>query len=358
MTADRKRLAFEVAALLLVVALVVTFMTRRRDDAGGAVEHRFAMGTLVSVTVTAPDPGQRSAAIASAFAEVEHIEALTTRYSEDSEVSRLNALEDGYVGERVDRDVAEIASLSLAVAEASGGAFDITVAPLVELWPLDDEDFVPPDDEAVTAALGSVNWRAVQVDTAASTMTVLPGTRLDLAGVAKGHAVDRAVAALERAGVESGVVDAGGDIGFAGTPPHPDGWYAGIKHPRAEGLLGVLRLDGGSVATSGDYQRCVTIGGVRYHHILDPSTGYPARGLVSVTVAANLAAEADALATAVFVLGADAGMELIENTPGAEALIVTGDGDDVGEILLSSGLSDRFTDIRGWERVESSDDGD
>jgi thiamine biosynthesis lipoprotein len=341
-----------VAALLVVVVLAVTFMTRRRVDTDDAVEHRFAMGTFVSVTVTSPDAAVRRDATTAAFAEVERIEALTTRYSEDSEVSRLNSLSEGYAGESVDPDVARLVEMSLDVAADSDGAFDITVAPLVELWPLDDEDFSLPDVEAVDEALLSVDWQAVQVDATTNTMTVLPGTRLDLAGVAKGYAVDRAAAALERAGVVRGMVDAGGDIGFVGTPPHEGWWYAGIKHPREEGLLGVVQLDGGSVATSGDYQRFVEVGGVRYHHIIDPSTGWPARGLVSVTVVSESCALADALATAVFVMGAERGMALIERTPGAEAVIATADGDDVGEVLLSSGLEDKFTDTRGWSTHE------
>jgi len=352
MTQDRKRLAFEVAALLVVVVLAVTFMTRRRNETDDAVEHRFAMGTLVSVTVTSPDSGVRSTATAAAFAEVERVEALTTRYSDDSEISRLNERSEGYTAEPVDPDVARVVQTSLEVAESSGGAFDVTVAPLVELWPLDDEDFAPPDETDVAAALAHVDWRAVQVDIDAGTLTVEPGTRLDLAGVAKGHAVDLAAAALERAGVVRGMVDAGGDIRFVGTPPHEDGWYAGIKHPREEGLLGVVRLDGGSVATSGDYQSFVEVDGVRYHHIIDPATGWPARGLVSVTVVSEFCALADALATAVFVMGAERGMALIEGTPGAEAIVATADGEDMGEVLLSSGLEDRFTDTQGWSTHE------
>jgi len=352
MKSDRKRLAFEIAALLVVVLLIVVYITRRGQETDGVVEHRFAMGTVVSVTVTAPDAATRNAAVAAAFAEVERVEALTTRYSNDSEISRLNSIAGGYNGEPVDPDVARLLALSLEVAAESEGAFDITVAPLVELWPLDEEGFVPPDEADLAAALGSVDWRAVQVDAGTNTASARPGTRLDLAGVAKGYAVDLAVAALERTGAVTGMVDAGGDIGFAGKPPHEDGWYAGIKHPREDGLLGVLRLDGGSVATSGDYQRFATVDGVRYHHILDPATGWPARGLVSVTVAAESAATADALATAVFVMGAERGMALVERTAGAEALIATADGDEVGEVLLSSGLEERFTDTRGWSTHE------
>ncbi|MFH1864261.1 MAG: FAD:protein FMN transferase, partial [Candidatus Eisenbacteria bacterium] len=312
MALDRKRLALEVAALLVVVALIVTFATRNRGDSGRHVDHRFMMGTIVSVTVLTPDADAGRAAIEAAFDEIARVEALTTRYSDDSEISRLNALSDGYTGEHVSREVAEVVGRSLAIAEVSSGAFDITVAPLVDAWTLPGGELAPPDESRIREALLHVDWSAVHADTAFRTMTVEPGTELDLAGVAKGYAVDRAVAALRRAGVGAGIVDAGGDVGFVGTPPDPGGWRVGIKHPRTDGLLGVVVLDGGSVATSGDYQRFAMVDGVRYHHIFDPSTGYPARGVMSVTVAPELAVDAAALATAVFVLGPEDGMELIE----------------------------------------------
>lgn len=348
MALDKKRYAIEIVAFLVVVALVVTFTLRRRggsdEDAGRHADYRFMMGTIVSVTVLAPDADAGSAAIEAAFGQMEDVEALTTRYSDDSEITKLNAQQDGYVGEQVSREVAEVVAHSLAMAEASGGAFDITVAPLMDIWTGSDGKLAPPDEASIREALLRVDWSAVRVDTAYRTMTVLPGIELDLAGSAKGYAVDRAVAALEKAGVDAGVVDAGGDVGFAGRPPDERGWRVGVQHPRGDGLLGVVTLDGGSVATSGDYQNFVVIDGVRYHHILDPSTGYPARGVMSVTVATELAVTADALATAVFVLGPEDGMDLIERTPGAEALLITGDGDSIGQILTSSGLAGRFVE--------------
>ena len=344
MAIGRKRLALEVAAFLVVVALIVTFAARRRSDSDRHVDHRFMMGTIVSVTVLTPDALAGRAAIDAAFDEIARIEALTSRYLQDSEISRLNARAEGFVGEPVSREVAQIVSRSLVVARASAGAFDITVTPLVDLWALNDEGFSIPGESAITAALRSVDWSAVQVDTASCTMTVQPGIAIDLDGVAKGYAVDRAVAVLEAMGIETGVVDAGGDVGFVGTPPDADVWRVGIKHPRQDGLLGVVLLDGGGIATSGDYQRYSLVDSVRYHHILDPATGYPARGVMSVTVATERAVDADALATAVFVLGPDEGLALIERTPGAAAVVVTGSGDSVGRVLVSSGLKERFVE--------------
>jgi thiamine biosynthesis lipoprotein len=340
---NRKRVALEVAALVVVVALIVTFTARRRGVRSDRhVDFRLLMGTVVSVTVLTPDEEAGRAAIEAAFDEIARVEALTTRYSGDSEISTLNAREEGFTDEPVGPEVAAIVARSLEIARASDGAFDITVAPLMALWPLTREDFAVPDEEAVSQALRWVGWEAVRVDTATRTMTVPPGTSIDLDGVAKGYAVDRAAAVLERMGIETGVVDAGGDVGFVGAPPNSEAWRVGVKHPRGEGLLGVVSLDAGSVATSGDYQRYAVVDGVRYHHILDPGTGHPARGVTSVTISTDRCMDADALATAVFVLGPERGMALVEKLLGVEAVMVTAEGDAVGEVLLSSGLEGRF----------------
>jgi thiamine biosynthesis lipoprotein len=340
-----KRVALEVAALLVVVALIVAFSVRRRGGRSDRhVDFQLLMGTVVSVTVLTPDEEAGRAAIEAAFDEIARVEALTTSYADDSELSVLNSIEEGYADEPVGPEVAQIVARSLEIARESEGAFDITVAPLMALWPLSSEDFTVPNESAVREALRSVDWEAVQVDTATRTMTALPGTAIDLDAVAKGYAVDRAVAVLERMGVATGVVDAGGDVGFVGTPPSSDLWRVGIKHPRGDGLLGVAHMDAGSVATSGDYQRYAVVDDVRYHHILDPATGYPARGVMSVTISAGSCMDADALATAVFVLGPERGMALVERMSGVEAVMVTAAGDAVGEVLLSSGLEGRFVE--------------
>ena len=335
----RKRLAFEVAAFVVVVALMAVFAARWRRGSERHAEYRFMMGTVVSVTVLEPDASKAAEAIEAAFAAVARVESLTTRRTAGSDVGRLNAGPGG--DQPVSHDVALVAARSLAVSAASSGAFDITVAPLVDLWGIGSDEFNVPASDDISRALHKVDWRSVGVDTSRNLLLLAPGAALDLDGVAKGYAVDRAVAALSARGIATAVVDAGGDVGFLGTPPDASGWRVGIKHPRGEGLLGVVTLDGGSIATSGDYQRFVMVDSVRYHHILDPSTGYPARGVVSVSVASRRCIDADALATAVFVMGPEAGMALVETMPGVEAVIVTG-GRNVNDVFVSSGLSGRF----------------
>ena len=164
----------------------------------------------------------------------------------------------------------------------------------------------------------------------------MPGCfSLDLGGIAKGYIVDRGLALLAQAGVENAFLNAGGDIAILGTKPDGTPWRVGIRHPRgADHYIAVLSMTGGAVVTSGDYERTFEAGGQRYHHILDPSTGYPAGDLTSVTITAPTATEADALSTAVFVLGPERGLALVESLPGVEAVLVTRDL----EIMVSTGL--------------------
>lgn len=323
-----------IAVLMLVFGVRMTGRPRRFSD------HRLLLGTIVTVTVYAPDETVAKAAIGAALDEVERIESITSRYREESEVSRLNSRSPGQERVEIDRVVARIVGQSMALSGATGGAFDVTIAPLVDLWPL-EEGMALPDSAAVTLALSKVDYREARVATHGRAISLPVDMALDLSGVAKGFAVTRAVYVLARAGIESAIVDAGGDVGLLGRPPGGSLWRVGIKHPRAEGLIAVVNLEEGSVATSGDYQRFVMIDGVRYHHIIDPSTGYPARGVMSATVVTERALNADALATAVFVMGAESGMAFVERTEGVEAVIVTGE-DSVDDVLVSSGLRDRI----------------
>jgi len=172
---------------------------------------------------------------------------------------------------------------------------------------------------------------------------VRSGMAIDLGGVAKGYAVDRALAVLRERGITSGLVDAGGDIRVLGTKSADTPWRIGIQHPRdGNALIALVEIDSGSVATSGDYERYFMKDGRRYHHILDPQTGWPCSACMSVTIVADLAIEADVLATAVFVLGPEEGMRLLDRLPGVGGIIFY-DVEGRTERVLSGWLKDRVT---------------
>jgi len=174
-------------------------------------------------------------------------------------------------------------------------------------------------------------------------MLDLPGMRIDVGGIAKGYAVDSAIRVLKEAGIQNALINAGGDIYGVGTPPGKESWRIGIRHPRDRAdLLGVIELKDKAVATSGDYENFFEVDGKRYCHIMDTRTARPVQGIMSVTILADTAVEADALATAIFPLGADKGMKLIESLEGVDGIIVTGSEADDMKIMMSSGLENRI----------------
>jgi len=340
LSGDRRRLLLEILGLLVVVGLIIVYGVRRSGGPQKLEDTRLLMGTVVTVTAFTDDEKVGREAMSAAFDEIARVDRLTSRYDPESALVRLNGDVRRAGGVPVDPELLRVLARTLEIARASGGAFDPTVGPLMDVWPL-TAGMALPSPDAVAAAVARVGYARVVADTAKGVVTLPADSEIDLSAIAKGYAVGRAIAVLKRPGIDAAIVDAGGDIGLLGTPPHEGSWRIGVKHPRKDGVLGVVTVDGGSVATSGDYQRYVMIDGKRYHHILDPSTGYPARGVVSVTITSANAADADALATAVFVMGAERGMRLVEGLPGVEAVIVTG-GEELGDVIVSSGLKERF----------------
>jgi thiamine biosynthesis lipoprotein len=261
----------------------------------------------------------------------------------DSPVGRLNR------GEAVapPPEVAPTLAKALEVASATKGAFDPTVLPLVQLWDFDHGGHLPPPVD-IQEARRRVNWRQVSQD--AEGRCHLPaGFGLDLGGIAQGAVVDLLGAWLERRGFRRYLVEASGDILIAGQKGRDQPWTVAIRHPRrGQEFVGILKLGepGRKVAvvTSGDYERFFELGGRRYHHILDPATGYPATGLVSVTVIAPTCTEADALSTAAFVLGPARGLELLESLPGVEGLLIA-EKDGKLQAELTSGFPLRASDL-------------
>jgi thiamine biosynthesis lipoprotein len=258
----------------------------------------------------------------------EELEAYTDRQATlfdwrapESPVGRLNA---GQVL-APPPEVAAALAAALEVAAASGGAFDPTILPLVRLWSFDTGGRLPSAAD-LQRARRRVDWRRISQD-AEGRYRLPEGFALDLGGIAQGAVVDLLGAWLEQRGFRQYLVEASGDILIAGTKGRKEPWTVAIRHPRrGQEFVGILKLGepGRKLAlvTSGDYERFFEQGGKRYHHILDPATGYPAMGLVSVTVIAPTCTEADALSTAAFVLGPERGFALLESRPGVEGLLI------------------------------------
>jgi thiamine biosynthesis lipoprotein len=317
-------LAF-LAFLALAAAAGVLLLGR---DLASLDETRVLMDTFVTVRVRATTRDAARRALDAAFAEMARVSSALDWFDPTKGAGPELPTHDGGAG-AADEDLARAVAAALDVARASDGAYDPTVRPLSALWRFDASPRVPPAD-SIAAALARVDFRRVRVERG-RVLADAPGMRLDLGGVAKGCAVDRAIALLRTApGVRAALVAASGDIQAFGPGPRRGGWTIGIAHPRAPGAVaGRFTMREGCVSTSGDSEQAFVEAGVRYHHILDPRTGYPARRCVSVTLfaPAGASAETDALATALFVLGPEEGRRLLASRPGRDAIwIVERDG--------------------------------
>lgn len=314
----------------------------------------FTMKTVVRIVADGPDP---ETAVTLAVQELDRLTGLFDRFDPQGEIYRVNAR--GSEWGDVSPETMALVREALSLAALTEGSFDPTIAPLVDVWGFVETDaqqgsdaptpmagLVVPDDAAIAAALARVDYTRVEIQPERRRMRL--GTdeqRLDLGGIAKGYGVDRAAAVLRDARVVRGLIDVGGDIFALGSRSDGTPWRLGIRHPRDTGaILGILHVRDEAVSTSGDYERYFEVDGTRYAHILDPRTGWPARDLISVTVVAPSGVVADALSTAVFVMGMERGIALIESMPGVEGVLV---GQDFN-VVVTSGAAGRF-DLRAPE---------
>lgn len=287
-----------------------------------------AMGThlaFAAYTTNTVDAKKTREAFDAAIAEIKRVEALMTTWRPDSEVSKINAAA-GKEAVTVGDETLAVIKESIHTSEISEGTFDITFHTLHGLWKFDEDlDPHPPAEKDVKARLPFVGYKHLKVDDAKKTVRIdNPKTQIGLGGIAKGYAVDRAARVLGDAGLTSFFVQAGGDLYARGKKPDGTDWQAGIRDPRGNEskYFAMLSLSNHAFSTAGDYERSYIVGGKRYHHILDPRTGFPARACRSVTIWAPTAFLADAIDDAVFILGPEKGMKLVESLDDVGAVIV------------------------------------
>lgn len=331
------RLLFFITGLAVLIGAVL-FTTGRGSPEGQSFNfHYMAMDTTIELQIQAESRREAEDLSGKLFAEIKRLEALLSRTAPGSDLDLVNRMA-GKEAVVVSPDTLAVARLAVQYARLTEGAFDPTIAPLMDLWGFLGRQFQVPGSAELEGVLPLVDYSLVEIDSVGSTI-YLPraGMSLDFGGIAKGYIVDRGLELLSAAGIRSAFLNAGGDIGLLGSRPDGTPWRIGVRHPREDDRFSaVLPLSGGAVVTSGDYERFFEKGGVRYHHLLDPGTGQPARALSSVTVIAPSAVEADALSTAIFVLGPERGLLLVEQLPGVEAVLVTAGM----EVLISTGLQE------------------
>ena len=306
-------------------------------------EHvHFAMGTSVTLKLYAKVEKVDSL-VQVTFAQIDRLDSLMSSYSQFSELKLIERL-GAYEEVTCSPDVARVLQRSQHFAHSSGGAFDITVGGLTRLWDFQNLE-APPPAEQIDSALVLVGYENLQLQGRKVGLR-REGIRLDLGAAAKGFAVDQAAESLLAAGISCGVVEAGGDIRYWGRKPDGRPWRFGVQHPRdSEQYIAVEDLGLTAVATSGDYEQFIEYEGERWHHILDPTTGYPSRAAVSATVWTTTALDADILSTALFILGPNRGIEWIESLPQVEALIFFYREEKL-EYRASSGVLNRIRFVR------------
>ncbi len=299
---------------------------------------RFALGTLAEVTLRGGSQGAKEASLA-VFDELKRLEDLTS-FHKPSALTELND-NAGKKPVQVERELFSMIRESLRVAEVTHGAFDPTVGALTRLWQFSggNEPRLPAQSE-IDEALTKVGWHKVQLDADAGTI-FLPeqGMALDLGGIVKGLALNRAAQIVKEKGIASALINIGGDIVAVGekTPGKP--WRVGVKDPRNEGgIVAVASLADKVIVTSGDYERFFIRDGRRYHHILNPRTGYPAEGVQSVTIVGPIGVTLQPFGTAAFVTGPEDGLKLFKSVPGAEGFAI----DSAGKLHLSPGAEALF----------------
>jgi thiamine biosynthesis lipoprotein len=287
------------------------------------------MGTLFSITLYASDEPTAVQASQAAFQRVAELNRVMSDYDPQSELMQLCGKPVG-VAVHVSEDLLEILLRSQEISQLSNGAFDVTVGPYVRLWRTARKNKMLPTADEVAAAAQSVGYQKIRLDSRARTVTLrAPGIQLDLGGIAKGYAADKALAVLRRHGINRAMVAASGDIALGDPPPGRQGWGVGIASIDStnHGLTTTVRLSNAAVSTSGDTEQFVEINGIRYSHIVNPVSGRGLTERIGVTVIARNATTTDGLATAVSVMGAKRGLQLINSLPGVSGVIVTLDND-------------------------------
>jgi thiamine biosynthesis lipoprotein len=340
MNAKNNRILFIILGVLLVIALYILIP---KGPIGINSGYRMVMGTFARVVVVAANRDIANKCIEAAFAEIYKVDELMSSYKSDSQISIVNR--EGFNRTvEVSDSVYEVLQRSIEFSKLTNGAFDITVGPLVDLFHSSEKTEVAPSEEEIAQAKAKVGFEKLILDDSNKTVRfTVEGMRLDLGGIAKGYAVDKAIEAAKKAGAVGAMVDIGGDIRCFGTAPKgKENWLIGLQNPSTisdtdeDNILLELKLTDQAVATSGDYQQFVLIKDKRYSHIINRQTGTSSEGLSSVTIIADNATDADALATAVSVMGMDTGLALIEKLPNTEAILIM--SQPKNELIKTSGV--------------------
>ncbi|MBU2902143.1 FAD:protein FMN transferase [Maribacter dokdonensis] len=293
------------------------------------------MGSRFDITVVAKDPIEGEQYIDLAINEIKRIEKLISSWDPNSQTSEINK-NAGVKPVKVDAELFNLIQRGIGISTLTDGAFDISYASMDNIWRFDGSMTKMPEEAAIKASVSKVGYQNILLNKKDHTVFLkLKGMKIGFGAIGKGYAADKAKELLISRGVVAGIINASGDMNTWGKQPNGDSWQVAITNPMNKNkVFALLPLDNGAVVTSGNYEKYVTFNNTRYTHIIDPRSGYPATGIVSVTVFAPKAELADALATSVFVMGKEVGLNRIEQLPKVECIII----DDLGTIITSKNI--------------------
>lgn len=293
------------------------------------------MGSRFDITIVANDSTAGNQYIDTAIAEISRIEKLISSWDPASQTSEINR-NAGIKPVKVDDELFQLIARAIEISKLTDGAFDISYASMDKIWKFDGSMTVMPTEEEIAASVSKVGFHNIELNKENSTVFLkLEGMKIGFGAIGKGYAADKTKVLLMEKGVIAGIINASGDMNTWGKQPNGEEWKVAITNPMDKNkVFAILPITNGAVVTSGNYEKYVTFNGKRYTHIIDPKTGYPSSGIISVTVFAPKAELADALATSVFVMGKDAGLDRINQLPKVECIII----DDKGNITKSKNI--------------------
>lgn len=293
------------------------------------------MGSRFDITVVAKDSIEANVYIDLAITEISRIESLISSWDPNSQTSVINR-NAGIEAVKVDKELFDLIKRSLAITKLTDGAFDISYASMDRIWKFDGSMTEMPSEADIATSVSKVGFQNIELDDTNTTVFLrLEGMKIGFGAIGKGYAADKAKSLLIEKGVISGIINASGDMTTWGKQTNGEAWKVAITNPLNKNkAFALLPITDGAVVTSGNYEKYVNFGGKRFTHIIDPRTGYPSTGIISVTVFAPKAELADALSTSVFVMGKDVGLNRINQLPNIECIII----DDNGNISTSKNI--------------------
>ncbi|MCK9438170.1 MAG: FAD:protein FMN transferase [Synergistaceae bacterium] len=335
------------AAVTLI--LIIFLYSANRDNGSRSLQkaqrESYRLGTIVRITLYGDDSKKLNNVLDLSMKEIERLENLLSVNIPSSDVSLVNRASGEYPV-KVSEEAGSLLERAIEWSERTGGAFDPTVGKIVKLWGIGTESAAVPDPEQLKEAVDMTDFRKVSVlhEVNGTFVQTAKGQRIDLGGIAKGYITEKVKALLINEGVSSALIDLGGNIAVFGSSPKPGKWKLGLQHPfmpRGE-YFGIAEVSDVSVVTSGAYERYFESGGIRYHHIFDTATGYPALSdLASVTIISEDSTDADALSTALFVMGFERGISLLRELKNVEAVLVAKKTEGT-IVYVTKGLSKGF----------------